>query len=212
MIDPYRPLATEEAPSLPSLAEDTVEEIPPTVPARVAVRSPTMHSFQLPETIGGREGNGSARSERASNGAPSSRIANRLLSAAAVAAPTPTARSSSRASSPSVVTPPGRPRLRVLRGQRLHVEFPLADGPNYVGRRDENPIDIDLQDQEPPDRIWTSRRHAVLHLRDGAVEIEDLNSLNGTFVNRCRVSPGQRRVLQINDVVQVGTIQMRLLA
>ena len=40
--------------------------------------------------------------------------------------------------------------------------------------------------------------------------IEDLNSSNGTFVNRTRVYPGQKRPLAVNDVVQVGTVQMRL--
>jgi pSer/pThr/pTyr-binding forkhead associated (FHA) protein len=40
--------------------------------------------------------------------------------------------------------------------------------------------------------------------------IEDLNSANGTYVNRTKVYPGQKRPLNINDVVQIGTVQMKL--
>ena len=196
----------EEAPALPALAADTVEDFPPRKPA---IRSVTMHSFVLPDSMESTALHG----EWAMTATPAMRIANRLLTAAAVAAPaTPGAYVSSRVTSPAALSADSRPRLRVLRGLKLHAEFALADGPNTIGRCDDQPIDIDLQEQEPPDRIWTSRRHAVLHVREGVVEIEDLNSLNGTFVNRVRVSPGQRRVLQINDVVQVGSIQLRLLA
>lgn len=109
--------------------------------------------------------------------------------------------------------PPGmRPMLRVVRGRKVNLEYPIKDGTNYIGRRDDTPIEIDLEDQEHSERIWTSRKHAVLHFADGMLEIEDLNSLNGTFVNRIRVLPGERRLLKLNDIVQVGTIQMRVVA
>jgi hypothetical protein len=113
---------------------------------------------------------------------------------------------------PAALPPGCRPRLRVLRGLKLNHEYPIYEGVNYLGRRDNEPIDIDLEDQEPADRIWTSRKHAAIHFLNGVLEIEDLNSLNGTFVNRTRVAPGHRRALAINDIVQVGTIQMRILA
>jgi pSer/pThr/pTyr-binding forkhead associated (FHA) protein len=40
--------------------------------------------------------------------------------------------------------------------------------------------------------------------------IEDLNSSNGTFINRNRLYPGQRRVLHVNDIIQIGTVQMKV--
>lgn len=104
----------------------------------------------------------------------------------------------------------GKPRLRVLRGQRINVEYPLYDGDNYIGRADEKPVDIDLEDQEPPDRIWSSRQHALIRFDGGVLVIEDLNSSNGTFINRTRLYPGQKRVLNINDVIQIGTVQMKV--
>ncbi|MCI0459073.1 MAG: FHA domain-containing protein [Gemmataceae bacterium] len=103
-----------------------------------------------------------------------------------------------------------QPRLVVIRGQKIKQEFPLYDGHNFIGRADEKPVDIDLEDQEPPDRIWTSRQHALITLEEGLLTIEDLNSANGTFVNRTRVYPGQKRTLGANDVIQIGTVQMRV--
>lgn len=103
------------------------------------------------------------------------------------------------------------PKLIVVRGQRVDTQYPLYPGKNYLGRTDDKPVDIDLDDQEAPDRIWCSRQHAVITFENGALSIEDLNSLNGTFVNRTRVHPGQVRDLHENDVIQVGTVHMKVI-
>jgi hypothetical protein len=103
-----------------------------------------------------------------------------------------------------------RPRLVVIRGERPEVRYMICEGKNFIGRTDEKPVDINLEHQEPHDRIWTSRQHAVLTLERGILKIEDLNSLNGTFVNRVRVYAGQERIIQANDVIQVGTVQLKL--
>ena len=106
---------------------------------------------------------------------------------------------------------PTNPKLVVVRGQRMDVSYPLFPGKNYLGRTDDKPVDIDLEDQESADRIWTSRQHAVVTFEDGKLTVEDLNSLNGTFVNRTRVHPGQVRELNENDVLQVGTVHLKVL-
>lgn len=116
------------------------------------------------------------------------------------------------ASAPSASFPPGaQPRLQVLRGQKRNVEYPIFEGLNYIGRADEKPVDIDLEEQEPPDRIWCSRQHAVITFENGSVTIEDLNSANGTYVNRTRVYPGQQKPLAVNDIVQIGNVQMKVI-
>jgi hypothetical protein len=107
-------------------------------------------------------------------------------------------------------TPLANPKLVVVRGQRMDVQYPLYPGKNYLGRTDDKPVDIDLEDQEAQDRIWTSRQHAVITFDEGKLTVEDLNSLNGTFVNRNRVHPGQVKELQPNDVIQVGTVHMKV--
>lgn len=110
----------------------------------------------------------------------------------------------------SLLPPDAKPKLVVMRGQRVQVEYPIYEGDNYLGRADEKAVDIDLEDQEPPDRIWSSRQHALINYESGALTIEDLNSTNGTFVNRMRVHPGQKRPLQVNDVIQIGTVHLKV--
>lgn len=107
-------------------------------------------------------------------------------------------------------SPPMRPRLVVLRGQKINAEFPVYEGRNTIGRFADKPVDIDLISQESDSQIWCSRQHAAITFDKGAVLIEDLNSLNGTWVNGVRIHPGQLRVLKANDVIQVGTVQMKL--
>jgi pSer/pThr/pTyr-binding forkhead associated (FHA) protein len=109
--------------------------------------------------------------------------------------------------------PPGaQPRLLVLRGQKRNVEYPIYEGLNFIGRADEKPVDIDLEDQEPPDRIWCSRQHACISFENDQLAIEDLNSANGTYVNRNRIYPGQKRPLAVNDIIQIGNVQLKVLA
>jgi hypothetical protein len=104
-----------------------------------------------------------------------------------------------------------QPRLLVLRGQKRNVEYPLYDGLNFVGRADDKPVDIDLEDQEPPDRVWCSRQHCCVTFESGKLEVEDLNSANGTYVNRQRIYPGQKRELHVNDIIQIGNVQLRVI-
>jgi hypothetical protein len=132
--------------------------------------------------------------------------------ALAEAAPVEAAPAAPAAEAPAGAPIPAgaQPKLVVLRGQKINVEYPIYEGHNFVGRADEKPVDIDLEDQEPPDRIWSSRQHALITYENGQVTIEDLNSSNGTFVNRVRVYPGQKKTLSPNDVIQIGTVQLKL--
>ena len=104
-----------------------------------------------------------------------------------------------------------QPRLLVLRGQKRNVEYPIYEGLNFIGRADEKPVDIDLEDQEPPDRVWCSRQHACISFEADQLAIEDLNSSNGTYVNRSRIYPGQKRPLAPNDVIQIGNVQLKVI-
>jgi hypothetical protein len=103
-----------------------------------------------------------------------------------------------------------QPVLLVQRGQKKNVEYQIYEGLNFIGRADEKPVDIDLEDQEPPDRVWCSRQHACISWEGDQLFIEDLNSANGTYVNRARIYPGQRRSLASNDIVQIGNVQLKV--
>lgn len=58
------------------------------------------------------------------------------------------------------------------------------------------------------DGPMVSRLHCVLHVdRAGVLEVEDLGSTNGTFVNERRVT---RSVLVAGDCLRVGRVEMRV--
>jgi pSer/pThr/pTyr-binding forkhead associated (FHA) protein len=40
--------------------------------------------------------------------------------------------------------------------------------------------------------------------------VEDLNSLNGTWVNGARLHAGQQKPLKPGDVIQIGAVQLKL--
>src|SRR5262249_22077107 len=109
------------------------------------------------------------------------------------------------------VNPVGvKAKLLVVRGAKPGMAYPIFEGPNVVGRADEKPVEIDIEFQESPDRIWSSRQHAVITCTNGSLAIEDLNSSNGTYVNRSRVLPGQKRELKANDIIQIGEVQLKV--
>ena len=109
-------------------------------------------------------------------------------------------------------TPPPQihAKLLVLRGQRINHEYPLYEGRNVIGRFADRPVDIDLVFQEAEGQIWSSRQHATITFDRNLLYVEDLNSLNGTWLNGARLSAGQKRPLKANDVIQIGTVQLRL--
>jgi pSer/pThr/pTyr-binding forkhead associated (FHA) protein len=105
-----------------------------------------------------------------------------------------------------------QPKLTVTRGLKQNIDYPIYPGQNYIGRADEKPVDVDLDDQEPPDRVWSSRQHALLMFENGSLTVEDLNSANGTFINRQKLAPGQKQTLKPDDVIQIGTVQLKVKA
>ena len=71
-----------------------------------------------------------------------------------------------------------------------------------IGRSPDN--DIFLDD------VTVSRKHAVLVQTGGELKIEDLGSLNGTFVNRRRIDSATR--LESGDEVQIGKYRLSFIS
>jgi pSer/pThr/pTyr-binding forkhead associated (FHA) protein len=96
-------------------------------------------------------------------------------------------------------------RLTLIRGGTVGKVFPLQVGDNLVGRWDPDSgafPEVDLEADDPEARI--SRKHALIRVSD-TIEIEDIGSLNGTFVNRGpRLEPGSPVPLKDGDEIIIG--------
>jgi hypothetical protein len=73
---------------------------------------------------------------------------------------------------------------------------PLSEGITKVGRDEGNDLQIDA--------LKVSRSHAELRLLAGVLEVADLGSTNGTFVNGDRLKPHEPRPLHPGDEVCFG--------
>ncbi len=82
-------------------------------------------------------------------------------------------------------------------GGRTGEVFPLKRRQTTIGRSPD--CDIFLDD------VTVSRRHAIVSQQSGGFAIEDLGSLNGTFLNRHRIETSE---LQNGDELQVGKYRM----
>ena len=134
------------------------------------------------------------------------------VAADAPPAPTPAAAPPKPAGAQPPIPAGAQIKLVVQRGIKIGEEYNIFPGENFIGRADEKPVDVDLTFQEPEDRVWCSRQHALIVYDDatGTLTIEDLNSSNGTFVNRARVYPGQPAQLFAGNTIQIGTVHMRI--
>jgi len=122
---------------------------------------------------------------------------------AAPSAPAPTA-------SPSAGTVQNA-QLTILRGGTVGKVFPLQAGDNLVGRWDPDSgsfPEVDMEHDDPEARI--SRKHALIRLSE-KLTIEDIGSLNGTFVNRGRrLEPGSPAELKDGDEIIIGKTFFKL--
>jgi hypothetical protein len=103
-------------------------------------------------------------------------------------------------------------KLSVVRGGRKGQEFPLEDGNNLIGRWDPETgsfPEVDLDADDPEAKI--SRKHALIRIDAGKITIEDIGSLNGTYVNRQpRLSPGSPAEIKSGDEVIIGKTFLKL--
>ena len=85
------------------------------------------------------------------------------------------------------------PKLSLMFDNKLVREVPVGSRPVTIGRAPDNDLSVD--------NLAVSNYHAKVYFEAGRMVIEDLNSLNGTFVNDLRV---ERATLHDGDKVHVG--------
>lgn len=100
-----------------------------------------------------------------------------------------------------------RIRLRLSSGKT----FELKGKQRYViGRRDAQQHvqpEVDLEDWNGA-AMGVSRQHAAIHVTPEGVFIEDLESLNETILNNCRLLPHQRYPLSDGEQLRLGSVML----
>lgn len=116
---------------------------------------------------------------------------------------------------PVVSNVPFKAKLSILRGtvpERRGHEFELEPGNNLIGRWDPETgsfPEVDLDADDPEAKI--SRKHALIRIDGGRITLEDIGSLNGTYVNRQpRLQPGNPVDLKDGDEIIIGKTFMKL--
>jgi len=85
------------------------------------------------------------------------------------------------------------PKLSLMFENKLVREVPVGSRPVTIGRAPDNDLSVD--------NLAVSNYHAKIYYEAGRMVIEDLDSLNGTFVNDLRI---ERATLHDGDKVHVG--------
>ncbi len=84
-------------------------------------------------------------------------------------------------------------KLSLMFENKLVKEVPIGSRPVTIGRSPDNDL--------PVDNLAVSNYHARVYFEAGRLVVEDLDSLNGTFVNDLRV---ERATLHDGDSIWVG--------
>ena len=95
---------------------------------------------------------------------------------------------------------PARPTLTIVKGPMIGEVFELDDDKITLGRDPSNSIFLN--------DMTVSRRHATMdltNLSSGIVTVEDLGSLNGTWVDGAIVS---KAGLRDGSTIQIGTFRL----
>ncbi len=113
---------------------------------------------------------------------------------------------------PAGAVPQFKAKFEVTRGGRKGQEFPLEDGNNFIGRWDPETgsfPEVDLEQDDPEAKI--SRKHALVRIENGKITVEDIGSLNGTYVNRQpRLQPGSPVEIKTGDEIIIGKTFLKL--
>lgn len=100
--------------------------------------------------------------------------------------------------------------LEVVRGGESGRIYPIGEGACVLGNGLNGEPGIDLGSHEGSSPRRMAPRQAVVECSPAGLTLRDLESPGGTFVNRQRVLAAQARRLEPGDVVQLGSVQLRV--
>lgn len=102
--------------------------------------------------------------------------------------------------------------LEVVRGKDVGRSFALNGGALVLGNSLGGEVGIDLSEQEGTAPRRMAAKQAQLECTAAGLILRDLDSPGGTFVNRQRILPSQARTLQAGDVIQLGSVQLKVVS
>jgi len=180
-----------------SVSEVTAVETPPAATIETGAAEPASAPSGIPAEPGTSNGHSAEAAEPPSAKAPTGEMK------AEAAAPLSTAQAPAA---------PFKAKLSIIRGGRRGQEFELESGNNLVGRWDPDTgafPEVDLDADDPEAKV--SRKHALIRIDGGKITIEDIGSLNGTYVNRQpRLQPGSPLDLKSGDEIIIGKTFLKL--
>lgn len=115
---------------------------------------------------------------------------------------------------------PDNAKLLVRNSSSANQKFPLSQIRAIIGRSDApmSIADIDLTECKIDNKSAISRRHAVIEWVEGKLQIIDLDSTNGTFVNGKQLlttaprQPSSPEILKSGDIIKLGNIELEVIA
>lgn len=100
--------------------------------------------------------------------------------------------------------------LEVARGREVGRAYALAGPETVLGNAPGGMPGIDLAGQEGDSPRRMAARQAVVEAGPDGPKLRDLDSPGGTFVNQRRVLPGRAEPLKAGDLIQLGSVQLRV--
>jgi pSer/pThr/pTyr-binding forkhead associated (FHA) protein len=115
---------------------------------------------------------------------------------------------------------PDNAKLLVRNSSSANQKFALNQMRAIIGRSDApmSIADIDLTECKIDNKSAISRRHAVIEWVEGKLQIIDLDSTNGTFVNGKKLlttaprQPSSPEILKSGDIIKLGNIELEVIA
>jgi pSer/pThr/pTyr-binding forkhead associated (FHA) protein len=104
-------------------------------------------------------------------------------------------------------------KLVIVSPVGLGTEFEIHEGNNLVGRWDPDEKsypEVDLEQFDSDSKV--SRKHCVIEKKGSFLELVDIGSLNGTFLDqgRRKIEPNEKIPLKNGDEFSIGKIVLRI--
>jgi len=100
--------------------------------------------------------------------------------------------------------------FEVVRGRSVGQRYAFPAEGFVVGNAPGGGPAINLEEQEGASPRRMAGRQIEVKARGGQVEVRDLDSPGGTFVNRRRLLPNTAATLGVGDLLQLGGVQLKL--